>query len=165
MSPKGSRRHRILRRCVVWAVLFIAWPLTTGCALRRSATFLPSEQVQRIRVSQNVGGRQVSDVCVLEDPGQIAQLHAFLEEHEDGWEPIWDTPWAGDYSILLEADDTWQSIFLVENAIQTNSDGAPVQRKLSPESYQRLLNLLGVEPNNTPEGQETATLASHSEGK
>lgn len=163
MSSFG--RHRVLRYCLIWVILFIAWPLTTGCAFRRSATFLPSEQVQRIRVSQNVAGRQVSDVCVLEDPGRIAQLHAFLKEHEDGWEPIWDTPWAGDYSILLEAGDTWQSIFLVDGAIQTNSDGVPVQRKLSPDSHERLLNLLGIKSSGPIEDQGTATLASHSEVK
>jgi hypothetical protein len=133
--------------------------------MRRSATFLPSEEVQRIRVSQNVGGRQIGDVCVLEDPGRIAQLHAFLEEHEDGWEPIWGTPRSGDYSILMESGDTWQSIFIVRNAIQTNSDGVPVERELSAESHQQLLALLGIESPNSPEGLGTATLASHSEGE
>lgn len=147
---------------MVVAMLFIASVTSSGCALRRSATFLPASEVRRIRVSQSVNGRQVSDARLLDDPEQIAQLYAFLDEHEEGWEPLWDTPWAGDYSIHLETDDSWQSIFVVDNTMQTNSGGVPIKRKLSPESHQRLIALLGLEPGRSSQNRTEATLASHS---
>ncbi len=144
--------------------ILLAGTVSSGCAMRRSATFLPVDEVQRIRVSQNVDGRQVGDVCVVDDPAQIAQIYAFLKTHEKGWEPLWGTPSAGDYSILLEADDAWQSIFIAANSLQTHSGGAPVIRKLSPESHRELLALLGIEP-QASSGSSTAVLpASHAQG-
>ena len=162
MSAKESTRQQLSKWCVVSGIWLLAWISATGCAFRRSATFLPSEEVRQIRVSQNIAGRHLSDVSVLKDPARTAELHAFLAEHADGWKPIWTTPWAGEYSILLESDDSYQSIFVLGNAIQTHSEGTPIQRELSPESRQRLLALLGLSPELPAESLHEATLASHS---
>ncbi len=165
MRTTGFMKSRRLRNSIVVAICLIVSTNFTGCAMRRSATFLPADEVRQIRVSRNVDGRQIGDVSVLDDPARITQVHAFLQAHQEGWEPIWHTPWAGEYSVLLETDDSWQSVFVVEDALQTNSDGAPIQRKLSPESHQELLALLGLQPNALSESQGAATLASHSEGE
>jgi hypothetical protein len=45
--------------------------------------------------------------------------------------------------------------------MQTNSDGAPIKRKLSPESQQELLTLLGLGPDAPSESHARATLAGH----
>lgn len=142
----------------------LAAAVCSGCALRRSASFLPVDQVECIRVSRNVGGRQVSDVCVVDDPARIAQVYEFLKRHEKGWEPMWDTPRGGDYSILLETGGQWQSIFIVADMMQTNSGGAPVKRKLSAESQQELLALLGLQPQTVSENNAPVRPASHRQG-
>ncbi len=165
MRSTGFMKSEGLQNSIVVAICLIVSASFTGCAMRRSATFLPADQVRQIRVSQNVDGRQIGDVSVLDDPARITQVHAFLQSHQAGWKPIWHTPWAGEYSVLLETDDSWQSIFVIDDALQTNSDGAPIQRKLSPESHQELLALLGLQPNALSESQGAATLASHSEGE
>ncbi|MHB8900225.1 MAG: hypothetical protein ACYC6Y_15860 [Thermoguttaceae bacterium] len=142
-----DRTPRVLldRRLLAAMAVFLAGTALPGCALRRSAVFLPAGEVQRIRVSAAADGRPMAEARVVEDPARVAQVCDFLKKHEEGWEPIWHTPWAGDYSIVLETDHSWQSIYLKEDAIQTNSQGAPVERKLSPASQQELLALLEVD--------------------
>jgi hypothetical protein len=165
MKSTGIMKNRGLQNSLVVVICLIVSTSFTGCAMRRSATFLPADQVRQIRVSRNIDGRQIGEVSVLDDPARITQVHAFLQAHQQGWEPIWHTPWAGEYSVLLETDDSWQSIFVVDDALQTNSDGAPIQRKLSPEAHQELLALLGLQPDAPSKGQGAATLASHFEGE
>ena len=164
MSIDRTRQKLPVKHRLTMIAILFAGAVSSGCAMRRSATFLPVDQVQRIRVSQNVEGRQVGDVCVVDDPAQIAQIYTFLKTHEKGWEPLWSTPSAGDYSILLETDDAWQSIFVAENAMQTHSGGAPVKRNLSPESHRELLVLLGIESPGSSGSSTAVRSASHSQG-
>ena len=125
--------------------VFLAGTALPGCALRRSASFLPAGEVQRIRVSAASTEGRLAEARVVEDPARIAQVCDFLRETRGGMGA--DLAHAAGGGLLDRAGD--RPLVAVdlpdEDAIQTHSQGAPVKRKLSPASQQELLALLEVD--------------------